>query len=976
MASPQNPNSKAIIIDDDEDTEIVSSHTLRSLDVKDSDLRDVPITSRTTHTGQGEIIGRWAPSGKTPSWPTCSTTRSATPDAVPRKDVKSSQKGGAATPICYSQTKSLRTNVAPRTNVPIRIQSTPPRGLGSKAPSDSDLFGLEEGTQPEYIAVDDYLSDGEFLQLTSGHPEREQEQRQPPASDNFSGPPSRSAKQNTDPQFEFAEVPSFWIDTIQLKKGVTVELESGDFLLLVSILEQVQPHEVRVRGWYLVRTKEVEGKLPRDRNELVWKLSVNKNDPRSDEDQSIHEFPISAVKRLRTLIMTNALFPAWSFRERMTDPNNVPDKTVLNEYELVCRWAYFRYFQNVNDQERDRPYEEALVRLRQGDPGTGHYIDDKRLRKRWREPARSDPSDSIKRSSHQPMEVSRPSTPVVLDSPSPPISRSPSPSIIAQKKKHSRSSACMERTEPHPSEASKINQIRTTGTLLDRQGSAASTAPLSERSVRTSWDRTQSIVDLDAGTTATSTYESFREHFSSRHASSFASTLSSPKRGRTSQPSSYPTPPSSGQTSSHYSNSKTSSEESVMNVSDSNNEPRSSNFRFQEHLCKESANHARSPSFQQDHGQAYHGSNLLHSNSRKASVFEIPSEEARSSRLSRKSIFGKRKGTGSNMQIQSSERAAKRLNVAPARSQGRVDLIRSKYTFGDCFCGAGGMSRAAKMSGLKIEWGFDKWEIAIMAWRQNFSGVAFHAPAHDFLSFKDDVRVDVMHLSPPCQTFSPAHTVDCAEDDHNEAAMFACRPLLEKARPRVATLEETAGLPQRWPHHFKALVQIFTSSGYSVRWSVINCAEYGLAQARKRLFMIASCPGERLPPFPSTTNSADVMRQAEENLAPLATVSDAIGNIPARCADHIVPAREISGKAYDSNLPLRGCITTSGGDNYHPSGRRHFSIRELACLQGFPLDHIFHTVAAKKQIGNAVPPVVGAVFLEEVRRALERADST
>lgn len=68
----------------------------------------------------------------------------------------------------------------------------------------------------------------------------------------------------------------------------------------------------------------------------------------------------------------------------------------------------------------------------------------------------------------------------------------------------------------------------------------------------------------------------------------------------------------------------------------------------------------------------------------------------------------------------------------------------------------------------------------------------------------------------------------------------------------------------------------------------------------------------------------------------------------------------------------------AGGSDqeYHPSGLRPLTIREKACLQTFPTDHIFRGAYTKKQsqVGNAVPPVLGRAVLLEVKRALERAD--
>jgi DNA (cytosine-5)-methyltransferase 1 len=67
-------------------------------------------------------------------------------------------------------------------------------------------------------------------------------------------------------------------------------------------------------------------------------------------------------------------------------------------------------------------------------------------------------------------------------------------------------------------------------------------------------------------------------------------------------------------------------------------------------------------------------------------------------------------------------------------------------------------------------------------------------------------------------------------------------------------------------------------------------------------------------------------------------------------------------------------MTTSGGQNYHPSAERDFTIAEYACLQGFPEAHLFTDVAAKKQIGNAVPPIVAKVLFESIKEQLDMAD--
>ena len=197
--------------------------------------------------------------------------------------------------------------------------------------------------------------------------------------------------------------------------------------------------------------------------------------------------------------------------------------------------------------------------------------------------------------------------------------------------------------------------------------------------------------------------------------------------------------------------------------------------------------------------------------------------------------------------------------------------IQRRYTFGDCFCGAGGMSRGAINAGLRINWGFDFNLSACQTYALNFFGTPiYNVWANDFSEAKGDHIVDICHLSPPCQFFSDAHTWAGKDDEMNTASLFAIFNLLEKAKPRVVTLEQTSGLVRRHPIFFNAVVNMFTSRGFSVRWRVMNCADFGLSQRRMRLFVIASwyvpttlpylqaiahvaCPEARLIKLPATS---------------------------------------------------------------------------------------------------------------------------
>lgn len=164
------------------------------------------------------------------------------------------------------------------------------------------------------------------------------------------------------------------------------------------------------------------------------------------------------------------------------------------------------------------------------------------------------------------------------------------------------------------------------------------------------------------------------------------------------------------------------------------------------------------------------------------------------------------------------------------------------YTFGDGFCGAGGVSRGALQAGLHIQWGFDFCSKAMDTYRLNFpTAVGETCDVADFLTnYPEDIRVDVLHFSPPCKTFSPAKTVAAATDDDNEACIFSTRELLDRVKPRIATMEETSGLIERHREFLYATIHNFVDLGYSLRWRLLDCQDYGVPQQRKRLVIIGA----------------------------------------------------------------------------------------------------------------------------------------
>ncbi|KAI1810118.1 S-adenosyl-L-methionine-dependent methyltransferase [Poronia punctata] len=302
-----------------------------------------------------------------------------------------------------------------------------------------------------------------------------------------------------------------------------------------------------------------------------------------------------------------------------------------------------------------------------------------------------------------------------------------------------------------------------------------------------------------------------------------------------------------------------------------------------------------------------------------------------------------------------------------------------RYTFGDMFCGAGGASLGARKAGFRVKIACDHHVGACHTHRKVFPECELDTrDIFDFIedATKSKIRVDVLHLSPPCQFWSPAHTVEGVNDDANIAVLFSCRELIKKLRPRLFTLEQTFGIMHpKFEYYFNALLHGFTDNNYSVRWKCVNLVDWGAPANRKRLIMIGSCPGEELPTFPEPTHANNV-----KGKKPYITVKRMLARIPrgAYLYDDLHRPAEMKRKIlprWDPDVTLARCITTNGGyGNYHPNGRRDFTLREYATLQTFPVDYPFHSNDRKKQIGNAFPPLVVKALYSHLRKWLERQD--
>ncbi|KAG7008526.1 hypothetical protein G7Y79_00005g016670 [Physcia stellaris] len=721
---------------------------------------------------------------------------------------------------------------------------------------------------------------------------------------------------------------------IKVNPKANVELNDGDFMRIVDVIMKSDTGAVHLRGWIFRRTKELNGILERKYNELCWILHVDEDDTRDDNVRAIQSVPVTQVVKRRKIRLTNQAFPAFSLRE---DSVRDSEKIILNERVLVCRFKYICSYANAKMREQNRWSEKSLQRLRADECDPLLAKTDEQLRYDWRGPTEKGGACAIvsadekhfRQQEYQRQDDLRATAGhSVLSDQSSDSDSIASVTTGLGRLDTSSSQSHDELVEiPNPTQKARKVFIDLTDSALDSSPGDRSDIPSRQTLdgmntfARSSENGSAEVIDLDAYIKTSTRLDTVQKEYSGQVTRNFV-----PR---------------------HSASSKRKRPEG---------RPADQSKRVRTKLENESPRHCRD-------------------SSRDIASHQVSFERVRSelTDASNEDILHHSSETISpEPRTQDNGEAAEPPSDSTQPFNTRA-LSERRYTFGDCFSGAGGVSRGAVQAGLRVDWAFDYNAHACDSYALNNPHTALYPHwAHDFCAITSRAfKVDICHLSPPCQFFSDAHTVMGKDDDMNTASLFAISECIKKARPRVVTLEQTSGLLRRHEIYFNAVVLMFTALGFSIRWRILNCADYGVPQRRMRVFMIASCPGEPLPSFPTPTHSSD---PAATGLKPWVTINEAIADIPANWPNHRVENARPRARTPESGDKLARCITTQGGGLIHPSGQRDLTDREFACLQGFPLEHRFGKTNVKKQIGNAVPPVVARVILGEVVEGLRRAD--
>lgn len=279
----------------------------------------------------------------------------------------------------------------------------------------------------------------------------------------------------------------------------------------------------------------------------------------------------------------------------------------------------------------------------------------------------------------------------------------------------------------------------------------------------------------------------------------------------------------------------------------------------------------------------------------------------------------------------------------------------------DLFAGAGGMSLGLRNAGFDVVAAYDNWNPAIATYRHN---VGNHIRQHDLKDILNvgselaQLKPELICGGPPCQDYSVAGE---RHEGENASMTKAFAMLVCIAKPEWFLMENVtqAVKSKAW---FEAK-SILRNSGYGFTECKLDASYYGVAQARKRLFIIGRL-GERDGFLASAIKAAKSEKQT--------VISDVLG---AECPPIFLYPRFRLNKAVWQTKEAAPTIIASSlraipDTHIVPAGTITPTLQQVGQLQGFPQDWNWLGKSRHenmKMIANAVPPplaeVVGRAIL-------------
>ena len=269
----------------------------------------------------------------------------------------------------------------------------------------------------------------------------------------------------------------------------------------------------------------------------------------------------------------------------------------------------------------------------------------------------------------------------------------------------------------------------------------------------------------------------------------------------------------------------------------------------------------------------------------------------------------------------------------------------------------------------------------------------------DYFNIVDNVKPDVCVIENVKGVVSMLHFNENIDEEIKEQIKIDLDNKIKRKDLIKKYKEHIFLLIDKW-------VEMFIERGYNVEWKVLKASNYGAPQHRQRMIMFASKLENNEIIFPTETHNEN----GTDDMEKWVSVRDAIDDLK-----DIIEDKEINhtfrvydkkerdllddktqltstqqkimdteyNKSYSGygeankkchpDFPCNTVKENHGAVFIHYEKPRHMTVRELARLQTFP-DEVYFDCAkgnAYKQIGNAIPCVLGKVIGESIKKMFE-----
>ena len=253
----------------------------------------------------------------------------------------------------------------------------------------------------------------------------------------------------------------------------------------------------------------------------------------------------------------------------------------------------------------------------------------------------------------------------------------------------------------------------------------------------------------------------------------------------------------------------------------------------------------------------------------------------------------------------------------------------------------------------------------------------FRATMRNFLlkvetdkGFRDAlVHIDFAILSPPCQGFSKMNRFKGGNALGNNEESKLILKVAKLWGPKIIVFENVFGLWER--KHIEEYLQPISygliDMDYNVQVWKLNAMDFGDAQNRRRLFIIASSKNVGVPDIPKPTHChltskkvfGGVACNRNNKLTPYVTVRDLLINEENNFPEESKPLNDDNGEL--KTFSDRPCKTVLASKSYiHYCKNRKYSLHENALLMGQERAFVEKLigkddVSKQRMIGNGVP---------------------